>query len=283
MNIKSINQDSVSNEEKQIFDVYLELLKTYNKVFIYKTDEQYFIYKPIGRKDFIKIFSNKELSQCDKEEVVCETCVLYPENYSFENCENAGTPTLLCRAILKASYCEDETQPIALMSIFREEMCNTQNQINCIIHEAFPNLDFEDIENFDMETALRYLSRAEWILVNLKKCEINYDPFSAAAEAIQKEQEETKKTEKSKVPITEIPSPQQMPQDNHLQNEDENEDDYIDFIPGETVQERYERLRTKKIKKEVLTPEKLAKLQRIAPEINWKYQNKEEDFMHSTH
>lgn len=280
MKIKSINQSSVTQEEKQIFDTYLELLEVHKKVFIYSIEGEYFIYKAIGRKDFINIFSNQDLTAYDKEEIVCETCVLYPEAYDFSNCANGGLPTILSKEILRSSYVSSDEQLESLMNYFREDMLNIQNQISCLIHEAFPNLDFETIENFDMETTLKYLSRSEWILVNLRDMKLNYDPFSGKPWKDATPEPPNERSTHSKVYSEE--NTENLTSTNSTvqkeQSPSEEESDYIDFIPGETIEERYERLKTHKIKKEVLTPEKLERLKKIAPDINWTYQNKEDDF-----
>lgn len=271
MKIKAIDQSDVTREEKQIFDIYLDLLETHGKVFIYQIEGESFIYRPIGRKDFIRIFTSEDLTIYDREEIVCETCVLYPENYDFEECGNGGLPTLLSKEILNSSYVSSDTQLENLMNYFREDMLNIQNQISCMIQEAFPNLSYDDIENFDMETTLKYLSRAEWILTNLRNMPLNYDPFSG------KPWEEAEPTppQRQNAPGREAPrAPYQEAQPQNA----EDDENYIDFIPGETIEERFERLKTQKIKKEVLSPDKLDRLQRIAPQINWQHQNTEEDF-----
>lgn len=275
MKIRAIDQSDVTREEKQIFDIYLELLEIHGKVFIYQIEGESFIFRPIGRKDFIRIFTSEDLSLYDREEIVCETCVLYPEEYDFSECENGGLPTLLSKEILSSSYVSSDTQLENLMSYFREDMLNIQNQISCMIQEAFPNLSYDDIENFDMETTLKYLSRAEWILTNLRNMPLNYDPFSGKPW----EDAEPTPPQRPNVPEREIPrASYQEAKPQSTQEPAEDDEKYINFIPGETIEERFERLKTQKIKKEVLSPDKLDRLQRIAPQINWRHQNTEEDF-----
>ena len=47
-------------------------------------------------------------------------------------------------------------------------MYDLDNQITCMINEAFPQFDIEEIEEWDVEKATKYLSRAEWKLHNLR-------------------------------------------------------------------------------------------------------------------
>ena len=47
-------------------------------------------------------------------------------------------------------------------------MYDLDNQITCLINEAFPNIDIEEIEKWDVDKTTKYLSRAEWKLHNLR-------------------------------------------------------------------------------------------------------------------
>ena len=47
-------------------------------------------------------------------------------------------------------------------------MFDIDNQINCLILAAFPNLTLEEVEEWDVITASKYLSCAEWILNKIK-------------------------------------------------------------------------------------------------------------------
>ena len=47
-------------------------------------------------------------------------------------------------------------------------MYDLDNQITCMINEAFPNIDIEEIENWDVEKTMKYFTRAEWKLHNLR-------------------------------------------------------------------------------------------------------------------
>lgn len=47
-------------------------------------------------------------------------------------------------------------------------MFDLDNQITCVINEAFPQFDIEEIEQWDIEKTTKYMSRAEWKLHNLR-------------------------------------------------------------------------------------------------------------------
>lgn len=138
----------------------------YRNLYIFQFEDQVFIYRAIGRKEYKDLVLNKNLSDQEKEEVECSLCVLYPENYDFANCEEAGLPTLLSQEIEKHSYVSEEDRQ-KVLQYHKSEMFDLDNQINCIILAAFNNLSLDEVENWDVVTACKYFSRAEWILHNI--------------------------------------------------------------------------------------------------------------------
>ena len=81
-------------------ELYLKLIddNPEKHIFMEKFGESgVFIFRALGRQEYRKIVSTEELSNCDKEELICQICTLYPEKYDFENCEEAGLPTALAK------------------------------------------------------------------------------------------------------------------------------------------------------------------------------------------
>ena len=284
MQICTLNKptDAQLDAQKSLFDYYAELVEQYNNVSVVRINQIDFIIKALGRRDYRDIMLNQDLDTYLKEETICEVCCLYPENFNFEDCE-AGIPSALFKEILKFSFLdnEQEQERKQLMNYFRGEMTELHNQINCMINEAFPSLNFEDIENFDMMTALKYLSRAEWILQNLRNFEVNHDPFTGepwdpeaiagSHQAMQEEpaiqQEQLNMQAQPKPQKQEVRKPKvELPGANNS------------FIAGETIEERIERLKRGEIQPKKLTPEKLRELQQNFPEIDWTAQVEEQDF-----
>ena len=57
---------------------------------------------------------------------------------------------------------------VSLIDVYREELETVDTQMSCIISEAFPNYDIEEIESWDMIKFCKIFSRAEWKLKNLR-------------------------------------------------------------------------------------------------------------------
>ena len=141
----------------------------YDQVFMESVDDQVFIFKALGRKDFKDLVDSKAVNDCAKEEIVCEICTLYPENYDFENCDEAGLPTELCKIILDHSLLKSSDQLQKAIHYFRDKLNESlDEQITCVIHEAFPEHTIEDISNWDVVKTADYMTRAEYILHNLR-------------------------------------------------------------------------------------------------------------------
>ena len=65
-----------------------------------------------------------------------------------------------------------------VLQLYRSEMAKLSDQINCMIAEAYPKYSIEEIESWDMDQTLKFLSRAEWTLVNLRNIPIDPDYFN---------------------------------------------------------------------------------------------------------
>jgi hypothetical protein len=229
-----------------VTDLLDKFKEQYRNVFIFQIDGQLFFYRTLGRSEFKKILDSDQLDDMAKEEVICGLCTLYPENYDFEDCE-AGIPTSLSKAIIKNSYLDGVDSRSVILTYYRQEMFDLDNQITCIINEAFPQFDIEEIESWDIEKTTKYLSRAEWKLHNLRGMQF-YDPETT--ESFYQKQEEKQQPRTRQVKTEEIgndPEPQKT----------------------ETLEERQERLNKRGTKREKLTPEKLAEMKAKFPEINW--------------
>lgn len=233
--MKLTNDNQYVDQSLDIIDLIEQLKKEYRTVYWIHIDGQIYIYKPLGRRDYKEISENESLSTMDKEDEVTLRCLLYPNPKEVDLDDlPAGSVNKLFKTIMENSWLADLESRTAIMSYYREEMYDLNNQIPCIINEAFPQYDIEDIENWDVERTSKYLSRAEWKLQNFRGMEFNYDVI-----AQQEAQNETQQgTEEGSCNVQ--PAQNQPAQ------------------PQQTTK-----------KKESLTPERLAELKRIAPEINW--------------
>ncbi len=231
MKVQSGSKFDQKREARDITEVFIELQDKYTHVFIQKIENELLIYRALGRSEYKKILDDDRFNDMQKEELICQVCTLWPEDYDFDNCD-AGIPTVLTKEILKNSYLDSINSRKAVLDYHRQEMHDLDNQITCIINEAFPQIDIEEIESWGVEKTTKYLSRAEWKLHNLRGMEF-YDTDSQ--ESYYEKQNEAPARREA--------------------------------ITEELGEEEKKNIRGGK--KEKLTPEKLAEMKAKFPEINW--------------
>lgn len=229
-----------SKQQINITDLYLKITSENPDTHVFMDqfgDSGIFIYRSLGRKEYRTIVSSEAISDCDKEEVICETCTLYPENYDFSNCDEAGLPTALAKRILEQSLLTDAMSLTNLIYHYRNEMNTDYNrQVSCVIHEAFPEfkLDGDDgIENWDVMKTAEYMARAEFILHSLRGVPLAQASIDTGdSNTSDDKQEETRTVS--------------------------NKDGSQTRVTKKTINSRRS-----------MTPEKLQKLKEIAPNIDW--------------
>lgn len=230
----------INNEREQVTnqdltEMFSKFQEENRNVFLEQFQDQIFFYRALGRGEYKNILSDDRFNDMQKEEIICQLCVLWPENFDFENCD-AGIPTMLMKAILKNSYLDKIDSRKKVLDFYREEMFDLDNQITCIINEAFPNIDIEEIEMWGIEKTTKYLSRAEWKLHNLRGMEF-YDTDN---------------------------------QESYYEKNENQRENTGNKTQTEEVGNNKKESNIRGGKKEKLTPEKLAELEKKYPEINWR-------------
>ena len=170
------DHDKFQQDRMDIQTVLVELQAKYRQIYWTTLDGDIYIYKPIGRRDFKEICL-ADISNEDKKDKIIETCILYPADFDLDECV-AGVINALYMKIIEVSYLDSEESKIGVMEYYRQDMYSLDNQITCIINEAFPQFDIEEIENWDLERTAKYLSRAEWKLQNFRNFEFNEEYFN---------------------------------------------------------------------------------------------------------
>jgi hypothetical protein len=133
--------------------------------------DQHFIFRPIGREEYKNIVI-MDLDLGEFQELICSQSVIYPEEFDYSK-GLAGIAEVLLEFILEVSGLQ-ANQTLSLLQEYREEMLNFDYQADCMIHEAFPEYTLEEISSWPVKKTMFYLSRAEWILRNLKNSSFMY-------------------------------------------------------------------------------------------------------------
>ncbi len=149
----------------------LDLKDKYWNLYYTDINDYEFMFRELNRAEYRKVLRSFD-NPLDQEEYICEICILEPEQFDFENCP-AGLPTILCSQILFISgFSEDASDVLNKLEMYREEMNTFDNQISCVIHEAFPSLSLDEIEGWPLDKTLWYFSRSEYIIEKLRGIEL---------------------------------------------------------------------------------------------------------------
>lgn len=79
--------------------------KMYGDVFMFELGRQRYVWRTINRYEYKEIVAVANTDPLMREEMICETCVLFPESYTFEEMANGngGVPAALSEAIMEKS------------------------------------------------------------------------------------------------------------------------------------------------------------------------------------
>jgi hypothetical protein len=147
-------------------DVYA-LKEEYGDVYLVTVFEEQYLFRLITRKEYYTI-DTIDCTDEEKEELIVSCCLIDRELTQEDiDMSHAGIVSVICEAIMRESGLSEESAA-ALGYQYYEEMQDSDNKIDAVIMEAFPSIRLEEIENWTVNKTLKYFSRAEWILSNLR-------------------------------------------------------------------------------------------------------------------
>lgn len=157
--------------------------------------EEVFIYRTLGREEYKYLFLNFINDIARFQESVCEIAVLYPKEFDFKE-GLAGIPEVISNFILDSSGFA-EGQALTLLAEYRRQMYEYDFQVDCMIHEAFPEVSIEEIQMWNNHKTMYYLSRAEYILAGIRGHNITtIEDVIEGAEELEEEYKEKQETPK---------------------------------------------------------------------------------------
>lgn len=163
------------DEDYQIEESDLvQIKKKYWDIFTYQDDDgiEYY-YRPLTKKEYYDaiVICTKEdgkFNQIDFEDLVVATAVIAPISFDQENTK-AGVISTLAAEVLKKSGFEQSADDLSnQIRAHKMEMLEPLNQMLCYIKEAFPDLDFEELDDMPLDKIIWYFSRADFILRVIK-------------------------------------------------------------------------------------------------------------------
>ncbi|PVC75072.1 hypothetical protein C2I27_04085 [Priestia megaterium] len=179
----------------------LEWKQTFGDIYQMEILGQHFIFRALGREEYKNIIMH-DLSLGEFQEAICFSSIIYPDDYDYTK-GIAGVAEVLSDGILDVSGLL-LGQAKELLDEYRQELSNYDYQVDCLIHEAFPEYRLEEIALWPVRKTMYYLSRSEWILQNLKGI-----PLQLIDETMQQELQE--EIQRNQQPSQRPQQPMEMP------------------------------------------------------------------------
>ena len=98
--MKLVNDKKNSGQQIDLDALIEEAFQKYDAVFFSEIENELFVYRPIGRKEYKDIVTNQNLDDYSKQDAICKTVLIFPIDFDFDNCL-AGIPNELCNQIIQ--------------------------------------------------------------------------------------------------------------------------------------------------------------------------------------
>lgn len=162
--------EQLSPEQTERFKRQIEIWKEeyYSAVYVTEIGDYEYIWRGLSKAEFRKATDWFE-DDYERAEYVSRTCVLYPEIEDWSLDMYAGVPEVLTEQILRESgFTLTRKEVDAKIFGYEQEMMTFDNQVACVIKEAFSDISIEEIENWQFDKTMWYYARAKWTLENLR-------------------------------------------------------------------------------------------------------------------
>lgn len=141
----------------------------YGNIFIFQHLDQTFFYRRLTRREYKALLTIEE--ECDRSDEVCETCVLWPENYVVDLDGPAGLSEVLCAQILHDSGCADLKQRLDLYTNSIKE--DVEAQMEAVIDYAFSGGgNFARYQDWSHDQLFDAFARAQWAMEKLQGVQV---------------------------------------------------------------------------------------------------------------
>lgn len=79
--------------------------KQFQTIYLMNIQDEYYIFRPLNRYEYKQLMAIPNLDPLQREEIMCETCVLWPVDYTYDvmSASKAGVPAILAEEIMEKS------------------------------------------------------------------------------------------------------------------------------------------------------------------------------------
>lgn len=185
---QDIEEEEQEEEFQQVdYSLLRELKEKYFDIYQVELMGAIITFRALSFREFANI-RDSHLEREEQEEEICKMTVLDPlfEDWNVEM--HGVVPQLLCRQILYHSgLSPDSSDEIKQYRTEQKMIINNtiEEQIACVIKEAFPNFELEEILNWSIRKMCWYEARALWTLKTMRG--IEFDDSNELEDLIEQE------------------------------------------------------------------------------------------------
>ena len=79
--------------------------KQYGKVYMTEIEDDIYVWRPLSRFEYKEVMNVPNTNELSREEMICEICVLFPYEYTYEAMINqpGGVPSMIAEQIMQKS------------------------------------------------------------------------------------------------------------------------------------------------------------------------------------
>lgn len=121
-----------------------------------------FYFKSLTQNEYQNLLAVSE-NDYDLEDNICQTALIYPENFVFKETGFSGISKNFSKIILENSLFMNVNEYKNVYMKYKNQMNDFKNRCIAIIKSQFQEFTFEEMEEWPLEKIFKYVTRAEYI------------------------------------------------------------------------------------------------------------------------
>lgn len=143
--------------------LYLKELHPYHQLIHVNFRGHEFVFRSLGRHEYYTLLKLGE-DELTFEDAVCQTALVYPEDYLFNESPHAGISRQVCPMVMEMSGLLSIDDVFDIYEEQKKKNESFDSECMNIIKAAMPEYTYEEMETWTWEKLMRHVVRAERVL-----------------------------------------------------------------------------------------------------------------------
>jgi hypothetical protein len=141
---------------------YKEMYKGHKIIYVLFNNKEY-VFKSLGRKEYQHIIDLTS-NEYELEDAICQTALVYPEEYDFAYSPHAGISNNIAPLIVEISGFSKLDSVLDMYQQSKIKVERFDEQCIALVKAAFPEYRHDEMEEWTWEQLMDYSARAEVIM-----------------------------------------------------------------------------------------------------------------------